>query len=150
RSVTGPASDIADDDREEAIRIAMALRAHLEWHAAIGTEGLPTATSATSATGVTHSPPAHSASMASASTHSASIAEPPRGAKPIEQGSRASGTDPANTERRIHLANLAEVVAGCEKCGLCRTRTQTVFARGNPEAELCFVGEGPGADEDAQ
>ncbi len=28
-------------------------------------------------------------------------------------------------------------------------RTQTVFARGNPAAELCFVGEGPGADEDA-
>jgi DNA polymerase len=41
-------------------------------------------------------------------------------------------------------------VASCTKCGLAATRTQTVFARGNPEAQLCFVGEAPGADEDAQ
>ena len=38
----------------------------------------------------------------------------------------------------------------CTKCALSATRTQTVFARGNPEAQLCFVGEAPGADEDAQ
>jgi DNA polymerase len=41
-------------------------------------------------------------------------------------------------------------VAGCTKCGLAATRTQTVFARGNPAASICFVGEAPGADEDAQ
>ena len=36
------------------------------------------------------------------------------------------------------------------KCALGATRTHTVFARGNPEAKLCFIGEAPGADEDAQ
>ena len=41
-------------------------------------------------------------------------------------------------------------VRQCTKCGLHKARTQAVFARGNPEAELCFVGEGPGADEDQQ
>jgi DNA polymerase len=41
-------------------------------------------------------------------------------------------------------------VAACTRCGLAATRTQTVFARGNPDARLCFVGEAPGADEDAQ
>jgi DNA polymerase len=41
-------------------------------------------------------------------------------------------------------------VASCVKCGLSATRTQTVFARGNPDAQLCFIGEAPGADEDAQ
>jgi uracil-DNA glycosylase len=41
-------------------------------------------------------------------------------------------------------------VASCTKCGLHATRTNTVFSRGNPEAKLCFVGEAPGADEDAQ
>jgi len=41
-------------------------------------------------------------------------------------------------------------VAGCTLCGLAATRTQTVFARGNSAAQLCFVGEAPGADEDAQ
>ncbi len=35
-------------------------------------------------------------------------------------------------------------------CGLSETRTNTVFSRGNPGASLCFVGEAPGADEDAQ
>ncbi len=41
----------------------------------------------------------------------------------------------------------AEVVA-CRSCKLAPTRTQTVFARGNPDARLMFIGEGPGADED--
>lgn len=41
-------------------------------------------------------------------------------------------------------------VASCTKCGLATTRTNTVFSRGNPEAKLCFIGEAPGADEDAQ
>jgi uracil-DNA glycosylase family 4 len=51
-------------------------------------------------------------------------------------------------DRVVRLAALAERVRGCVACGLCDRRTQTVFARGNPAAELCFVGEGPGADED--
>jgi DNA polymerase len=41
-------------------------------------------------------------------------------------------------------------VAGCRLCGLCSTRTQTVFADGSPTAKLLFVGEAPGRDEDAQ
>ncbi len=48
------------------------------------------------------------------------------------------------------LAVLADRVRDCQKCGLARTRTQTVFARGTGTSGLCFVGEGPGADEDAQ
>jgi len=41
----------------------------------------------------------------------------------------------------------------CEKCNRCElrtTRTHLVFGVGNPEAELMFIGEAPGADEDAQ
>jgi DNA polymerase len=45
---------------------------------------------------------------------------------------------------------MADEIRTCKKCGLHAARTQTVFARGNPDAELCFVGEGPGADEDKQ
>lgn len=40
-------------------------------------------------------------------------------------------------------------VKGCTKCGLSKTRTQTVFGEGDPDAPICFVGEGPGKDEDA-
>jgi DNA polymerase len=48
------------------------------------------------------------------------------------------------------LPILAAEVAGCTRCVLADSRTNTVFSRGNPEAQLCFVGEAPGADEDAQ
>src|SRR5438477_1801217 len=38
----------------------------------------------------------------------------------------------------------------CRLCGLCEQRTRIVFGVGNEHARLVFVGEGPGADEDAQ
>lgn len=42
-------------------------------------------------------------------------------------------------------------VAACTRCDqLASTRTQTVFGVGNPNARLCFLGEAPGADEDAR
>ena len=49
------------------------------------------------------------------------------------------------------LAEVRERVCVCAKCPhLARSRTQTVFGVGNPDAELMFVGEAPGADEDAR
>ncbi|MFZ5949728.1 MAG: uracil-DNA glycosylase, partial [Candidatus Rifleibacteriota bacterium] len=40
-------------------------------------------------------------------------------------------------------------IARCEKCELCKTRRFTVPGVGNPNARLVFIGEAPGADEDA-
>lgn len=45
---------------------------------------------------------------------------------------------------------LRTLVSGCQRCKLCKTRTQTVFGVGPTTAPLMVVGEGPGADEDAQ
>ncbi|HEX3314414.1 MAG TPA: uracil-DNA glycosylase [Gemmataceae bacterium] len=54
-------------------------------------------------------------------------------------------------ERRTALEVLRERVAGCTRCeALATTRKQTVFDDGKIGAELCFIGEAPGADEDAQ
>jgi DNA polymerase len=54
-------------------------------------------------------------------------------------------------QRRQALELLAEQVSTCPRCKeLVSTRTQTVFGVGNPGVELCFIGEAPGADEDAQ
>ncbi len=39
---------------------------------------------------------------------------------------------------------------GCRLCRLCEARHTIVFGSGNPEADLAVIGEGPGADEDAQ
>lgn len=52
-------------------------------------------------------------------------------------------------KRALHL--LGEEVCSCTRCpALVQNRTQTVFGVGSPSAELCFVGEAPGADEDRQ
>jgi len=46
------------------------------------------------------------------------------------------------------LEALAEVCAACQKCELGKTRTKSVFGVGNPNADLMFVGEAPGEQED--
>ncbi len=48
------------------------------------------------------------------------------------------------------LEQVAEAVKVCQKCPLAETRTNAVPGQGDPKARLMFVGEGPGADEDAQ
>jgi uracil-DNA glycosylase family 4 len=62
----------------------------------------------------------------------------------------ATATATSAPDRALRLPQLALEVASCTRCGLAATRTQTVFARGDMDAKLCFVGEAPGADEDAQ
>lgn len=65
-------------------------------------------------------------------------------------------TEAANAEQglampaSVDLTALQSQVASCRACGLCETRTQTVFADGVPNAPVMVVGEAPGADEDAQ
>jgi DNA polymerase len=46
------------------------------------------------------------------------------------------------------LAALAAEAAGCTRCPLAATRTQVVFGVGDPDADLMFVGEAPGREED--
>jgi len=48
------------------------------------------------------------------------------------------------------LIALREHIGDCTRCRLSKGRTKLVFGVGNPDADIMFVGEGPGADEDAQ
>jgi DNA polymerase len=65
-----------------------------------------------------------------------------RGPSPIVRG-------PCRAEVRAEaLAELDRQVRGCTKCRLHERRTNTVFGVGAPCARVCFVGEGPGAEED--
>ena len=48
------------------------------------------------------------------------------------------------------LEELKEAINGCNKCKLCQNRKNIVFGQGNSNAEIMFIGEGPGADEDMQ
>lgn len=56
----------------------------------------------------------------------------------------------ASADTVAGLADLAQTVSVCTRCALHATRKQTVFGVGNPHAKLMFIGEAPGADEDAK
>lgn len=45
---------------------------------------------------------------------------------------------------------LENSIKNCKKCKLCSNRTNLVFGIGNKDADIMFIGEGPGADEDSQ
>ena len=48
------------------------------------------------------------------------------------------------------LEELNNQILKCEKCALCKTRTNVVPGEGSSEAEIMFIGEGPGKNEDEQ
>lgn len=62
------------------------------------------------------------------------------------QGSMLTGKDKIQQLE----AMAVEEVQSCTKCPLCRSRTNTVFGEGDPNAELMFIGEGPGQNEDLE
>jgi len=65
--------------------------------------------------------------------------------------SRPRDNVPDIAAKAAALGQVRDRVCVCTKClHLARSRTQTVFGVGNPDAELMFVGEAPGADEDAR
>jgi DNA polymerase len=68
--------------------------------------------------------------------------------KPTHTAAPVVSTLPTAPPRALEV--IAAEVASCTKCELAKTRTNTVFSRGNPEAKVVFVGEAPGADEDEQ
>jgi uracil-DNA glycosylase len=53
-------------------------------------------------------------------------------------------------EKTANLDTLREFIGDCTRCKLAPGRTKLVFGVGNPSADLMFVGEAPGADEDLQ
>jgi len=64
---------------------------------------------------------------------------------------KAASAPPATgNAARPTLAAIREEIGDCRRCKLCEGRTHIVFGVGDPRAKLMFVGEGPGADEDAQ
>jgi DNA polymerase len=75
--------------------------------------------------------------------------EPGRTAPPAPRAAAAEAP-PSAEERAAALAAVAREAEACERCKLCRGRTTVVFGTGDPDADLMFIGEGPGAEEDRQ
>jgi len=55
-----------------------------------------------------------------------------------------------NSNNEEQLKKISQEMAGCQLCQLSKTRQNVVFGEGNPNAQIVFVGEAPGADEDQQ
>jgi DNA polymerase len=80
---------------------------------------------------------------------------PPAGCAPDLKAPRAAGAEksPAlftNPSVDDSLERIVADIGDCKRCRLCEQRQTIVFGSGNPKSPLVFVGEGPGADEDAQ
>src|SRR5438270_3953002 len=70
---------------------------------------------------------------------------------PSPSSGAASSAAPSKRKKIDALKAIQARVAVCTKCPkLASSRTQTVFGVGNPDAEVMFIGEAPGADEDRQ
>ena len=113
-----------EDPREELRALAGRLRANLSLRARSGLAGVPAGPSRRRAPAV------------------------------VDAGDPVPVSEPAvSADRPTGLAGLKlarEELGDCQRCKLAKGRTNLVFGVGNPEAHLVFVGEGPGADEDAQ
>jgi DNA polymerase len=139
------------DPRSELRFLTEALRAHAEWQQACGAGALPAATVAAPVLSVPDvSRPAAAAAPAPAPALPSPVGLPHAAVERVPQPVAVAAAPLSSEERTTRLTVLSDTVKGCTRCELHQTRTQTVFARGNGSSGLCFVGEGPGADEDAQ
>ncbi|MEB3263593.1 MAG: uracil-DNA glycosylase [Synechococcus sp.] len=64
-------------------------------------------------------------------------------------GAPVTRSDDHATTARLDLTGLADACAACRRCELGSQRQRVVVSRGNPQALLMVIGEGPGAQEDA-
>ncbi len=129
--------------RAELGDLVASLRAYVEWQEDTGASGFPRAPKESAAPTTTS--PARLLEAPRVQVPDAKRPETPERVPEAERAAPAS-----DSPRVVRLGVIGERVKTCEKCGLAAGRTNAVFARGNPEASVAFVGEAPGADEDAQ
>ena len=151
-------------DRDRRQRIA---RQHVETDRLLGVDAVPVARLAelTPASSIQTVSPNQLSNASSAAAHSSDpppeVPPPPPppesphpGAPPessvlfsIRERKQAPALD-RSAKRVILEAMDANEVRPCTRCELCRGRTQTVFGEGDADADLMFIGEGPGQTED--
>lgn len=112
--------------QDERVRLARAVRAHVEHDRTCGVDGYPRGAAAERFVGGGGGPP---------------------GTLPLPAAARIPGGEPGAAAAGS-LEELRSAIGDCRRCKLAPHRTHLVFGVGNPRARLMFVGEAPGADED--
>lgn len=126
-----------DDERDELGAVVRQLRTHLEMRGRSGLLGVVAA--------------AKPAPRRTATPAAPPPVAPPPVAPPVVEGLVArEPADPARPGGAAGLTLVRDELGDCQRCKLAPLRTKLVFGVGNPNADLLFVGEAPGADEDAQ
>ena len=149
---------MAEDFTNELIAALRSVCEHAKFLDELGVENISLESHNTAAVrdraaiGSVHTPPSTVRSMA-ARPHSENIDRPAAAtATPTAEslfGDLSTGA-PALAPSTETLAQIWTDIGDCTRCGLCEGRTQVVNTHGNHRARLMFVGEAPGADEDAQ
>lgn len=153
-----------DDQQAEYGRLVRSLWNHVQFERGAGTRWLPRApaVTVTPRERVIGAPPATTRSapaVTAAARRSPGVstgAVPPAarrspGARPVPPAAeqRPVASEPA-IAAAPDLGALVAALGDCRRCRLAEGRTHLVFGVGNPAADLMFVGEGPGRDEDLQ
>jgi hypothetical protein len=92
------------------------------------------------------------ATLGAATQGQAARIRPPVSSQPVSSpsvaASRAAPSTPPRTGPRPTLPEVRERLGDCTRCPLSQGRHSIVFGDGNPDADILFIGEGPGAEED--
>lgn len=165
-----------EDPRTELASLARTVREHLSWLERGGVSGVPRLGTLPGSAVVAAAQGDASARLVAESTVAMETASRQRSAEPpaarmparAADSSTATGVDsgpavapaaPAASAGQSPygdlfgapgLVQIREDLGDCQRCKLAGGRTQIVFGVGHPEADLVFVGEGPGAEEDRQ
>jgi uracil-DNA glycosylase len=137
-------------DRQQQMLREMGL---VVWQSAVAAEAPAAATSPTmpAAAAPAVAPDAAPLRQAEPAARAPRVEEPRP--KPVTAAARPAA--PLDDDRSRHVATLdwpalRDAVADCRACGLCGTRTQTVFGVGHLQARWMIIGEAPGEQEDLQ
>ncbi|HEY6475214.1 MAG TPA: uracil-DNA glycosylase [Polyangia bacterium] len=132
--------DRDDGEREELVAVVAQLRTNLATRGRSGLLGVPKgASSRKQAPAAVAAPPTTAASPTAAPGPNMKAPEPEEDDLGVGPPRGAAG-----------LTLVREELGDCKRCKLHPSRQNIVFGVGNPDADLVFVGEAPGADEDAQ
>jgi DNA polymerase len=133
---------------DELQDLALELRRHLAWQESDGSRTLLDLPRAKAAAPVAQRPASPPPVAPPPNLRPAAVAPPlpativpPRPAPAVAAQAMVGGST---------LDEIRRELGDCRRCGLCDGRKQIVFGSGNPRAQLVFVGEGPGQEEDEQ
>jgi uracil-DNA glycosylase len=134
-------SDNQPGDREELRVLVSRIRTNLDMRGRSGLLGVVASAK-------------RAAPSAPAATPRAAAAPPPTKIQSmpvvLPPAPESPAGDPVGPRGAAALQAVRDHLGDCQRCKLAPLRTNLVFGVGNPEADLIFVGEAPGADEDAQ